>query len=167
MTVRYRSRGPNLKIPNISSCGRLQGISLYELVWHVKRCNIWSFPFVLYNFPFVSYTFHLFCVISICILYFRFVLYNFLFVLYNFYLYSIFFICILYFPFVFYSFSFVFYICHLYCIRKYVKACFGNFAEDKIRETKWCHSWNMYMYIIIYAFQTSCLFSYIIFSCIK
>jgi hypothetical protein len=83
----------------------LNRILISSKVWHVKRCNIWSFPFVfynspfvfynvpfvLYNFLFVFYIFHLYCIIfylyriiSICILYFWFVFYNVLFVLYNF-----------------------------------------------------------------------------------
>ena len=57
---------------------------------HVKRCNIWSFLFILYNFLFVLYNLR-------CVLYnFPFILYNFLFilyvslfVLYNFHLYCI------------------------------------------------------------------------------
>ena len=52
-------------------------------VCHVKRCNIWSFLFILYNFLFVLYNFPF-------ILYnFLFILYIFLFVLYNFHLYCI------------------------------------------------------------------------------
>jgi hypothetical protein len=59
-----------------------------EKLWHVKRCNIRSFPFVLYNSPFVLYNFPF-------VLYnFSFVLYNFLFVFYIFHLYCIFSICI-------------------------------------------------------------------------
>ena len=59
-------------------------------LWHVKRCNIWSFLFILYNFLFVLYNF-------LCVLYktpfilynFLFIWYIFLFVLYNFHLYCI------------------------------------------------------------------------------
>ena len=63
-------------------------------LWHVKRCNIWSFLFILYNFLFVLYNF-------LCVLYnFPFILYNFLFILY--------------------IFLFVLYNFHLYCIISYL-----------------------------------------------
>ena len=93
-------------------------------IWHVKRCNIWSFLFILYNFLFALYNF-------LCVLYdfpfilynFLFILYIFLFVLYNFHLYCIisYLYCktlfILYnFPFVLYNFSFALYKFYLYCI---------------------------------------------------
>ena len=60
-------------------------------LWHVKRCNIRSFPFVLYKYSFV--------------------LYNFLFVLYNFHLY-----CTIFnlYSIIFNLYSIIF---NLYCIR--------------------------------------------------
>ena len=46
-------------------------------------------------------------------------------------------------------------------IRGYVKAWFGKFASDKVREIIWRHSWNTY--ILNYALQTSYLFSHKLF----
>ena len=90
-------------------------------LWHVKRCNIWSFLFILYNFLFVLY--NLLCVLykTPFILYnFLFILYIFLFVLYNFHLYCI--ISYLYCKllFILYNFSFVLYKFHSYCIISYL-----------------------------------------------
>jgi hypothetical protein len=92
-------------------------------VWHVKRCNIWSLPFVFDNFPFVLYNF-------------TFVLYNFLLVFYIFYFYSVIFhlyfmifhlysIFSINFPLVLLNFLFAFYISHLYSIISHLYSIFS------------------------------------------
>jgi presenilin-like A22 family membrane protease len=93
-------------------------ISMFSFLWHVKCCNIWSFPFVFNNSPFVWYNFQF-------VLYnFSFVLCNFLFVLYFIYLYYRYIISYLYlisiYIYIFHLYTIMFHLYsimfHLYCI---------------------------------------------------